>query len=196
MDPKKKKTLLAAGVAFVALAGLTAGAVQADGRWSGRDGHHFRGHHHHMMGGKMGMMGMMGHLSDLADADKDGKLTQQEIDAAIDERFAKYDADGDGKLSLDEFENLLREIMRPMTVRAFQRLDPDGDAAITREELGKPVAGIVERLDRDGDGALSRGDRSRGHGWSRDGDRSERMKRYEHMKKKGEERRERSETND
>jgi len=104
---------------------------------------------------------MMGLMFEEADADKDGKLTQAEIDAYRDARFTRYDANSDGKLSLDEFEGLLQEITKPMTVRAFQMHDPDGDAAITKEEFDRPTAGLVERLDRDDDGALSRDDRSR-----------------------------------
>ncbi|MGE0232230.1 MAG: EF-hand domain-containing protein [Flavobacteriaceae bacterium] len=173
----KKKTLLIAGVAAIALTGITAGAVQADGRWHERDG--FRGERHGMMGGHdmMGGPGMMGGRGDLirrlaedADTDKDGKLTQAEIDAAQNARFEKYDADKDGKLNLDEFQNLLTEVMRPMTVRAFQRMDPDGDAAITKDEFDKPLSNIVERMDRNDDGALSRDDRPSRHGWNRDND--------------------------
>ena len=105
MDPRKK-TLLIAGVAAIALTGITAGAVQADSRW------HERGGRHEMMGGPgmMGGHGMMGggrdiirHLADEADADEDGKLTQAEIDAAQTARFEKFDADKDGKVSKAEF---------------------------------------------------------------------------------------------
>lgn len=134
------------------------------------------GPHHGMMGGRrgsgphgFGMHGdMMRHLFELADADKDGKLTQEEIDQALADRFARYDADKDGKLSIEEFDNLFREITRPMMVRAFQRLDPDGDGGISADELGRFTRDLVRRLDRTGDGVLTlegRRDRSGWHRW-------------------------------
>jgi hypothetical protein len=167
---KKGKLILGGTVAGLIGAVAIAGAVQAD---SGRRGHgwgHHGGGYHMGMGGPGGRSGMMRHMADLADADKDGKVTQAEIDKARDDRFAKYDANGDGKLTLDEFENLMREITRPMTVRAFQRLDPNGDAVITVEELSVTTANIVERMDRNNDGALSLEDRGRRHWQGRDGD--------------------------
>ena len=179
---KKGKILLGTTLAGLIGAVALAGAVHADSERHGRGyGPGFDGGHHmgmpghmgggHMGGGHMGPRGeMMRQMFDLADADKDGKVTQAEIDKARDERFAKYDANKDGKLNLEEFEGLLREITRPMTVRAFQHLDPDGDAAITAEELARPTAGIVSRMDRNGDGALSEDGRGRHHWWDRDDD--------------------------
>ena len=139
------------------------------------DGYGPRGGDHmwggeHMWGGRPGPRGafgasagprgmIMGNMFEQADADKDGKLTQAEIDTYRDAQFARYDTNSDGKLTLDEFEGLLQEITKPLAVRAFQMHDPDGDAAITKDEFDRPTAGLVERLDRDGDGALSRNDR-------------------------------------
>lgn len=165
---RNSKLLLIAGAAAVGLAGLTAGVVHADGR--GGYGWHRPGPDRGPMMGHHGMHGssMMTEFFKEADADKDGKLTQAEIDKARADRFAKFDANGDGKLSLDEFDNLLREVTRPMTVRAFQRLDPDGDAGITLEEYTEPFARMVERMDRDDDGALSIQDRHSRHHWRHD----------------------------
>ncbi|MEM7424680.1 MAG: EF-hand domain-containing protein [Pseudomonadota bacterium] len=97
------------------------------------------------------------------DENKDGKVTQAEIDGNRKARHAKYDADGDGKLSLEEFKGLWLEAYRRKMVRSFQRLDEDGDASVTLEEYVEPLAKLVERRDRDGDGALSRADRKRWH---------------------------------
>lgn len=158
---KKGKLILGGTVAGLIGAVAIAGAVQADSGRRGSGWGHHGGGYHMGMGGYGDRGGMMRHMFDLADADKDGKVTQAEIDKARDDRFAKYDANSDGKLTLDEFENLLREITRPMTVRAFQRLDPNGDAVITVEELSVRTDNIVERMDRNNDGALSLEDRGR-----------------------------------
>ncbi len=144
----KTKTLTAIAVAAAlggtALAGVT-----------------YAGHRGHGMGfldkGQLGVSAM--EMFDAIDANGDGKLTQAEIDKALDDRHAAHDADGDGNLSLEEFAGLWHETTRPLTVRAFQMLDTDGDAIVTRAEFDRPLAGIVERLDRDRDGGLSMRDR-------------------------------------
>ncbi len=93
------------------------------------------------------------------DSDKDGKLTQAELDASRKALVQKYDTDKDGKLSLSEFEALWLDVRRRSMVRGFQYIDEDGDALITVEEFLKPYANAVEKRDRDGDGAISRDDR-------------------------------------
>jgi hypothetical protein len=116
---------------------------------------------HGPMGGMMGPM-VVKRVFQLADTDKDGKLTQEEIDAARTARFEAHDTNGDGKLTLDEFQGLFAEVTEPATVRVFQFLDPDGDAAITKDEFDRPSDRIVQKFDRNGDGVLSPADRGYG----------------------------------
>ena len=111
------------------------------------------------------------------DADRDGKITQGEIDAVVNARFARFDADANGRLSLTEFEALWADITRPVAVRAFQFLDPDGDAGLAKAEIDERFGRLVQRFDRNGDGVLSPEDRGRfgGRGHERgDGDRRDR----------------------
>ena len=146
-------------------------------------GHHgkhkgqYQGKHkskHHGCGKKHGMRahgGGSGHgagwrggkrvdrLLERFDANKDGELTQSELDASRTELVEKYDTDKDGKLSLSEFERLWLDVKRRRMVRGFQYIDEDGDALITVEEFLKPYSDTVERMDRDGDGSISRDDR-------------------------------------
>ena len=92
------------------------------------------------------------------DADRDGTLTQAEIDKARNDRnaaLAAHDANGDGNLDLEEHAHLWRETMRPATARAFQRLDTDGGAVISGSEYEQPLGGFVQRLDRNADASLS-----------------------------------------
>lgn len=87
-------------------------------------------------------------MFDVVDSDRDGRLSEAELDKAREDRnaaLAAHDADGDGKLGLEEFARLWSETTRPLTVRAFQRLDTDGDAVISRAEYERPLQGIAER---------------------------------------------------
>ena len=122
----------------------------------GRDGpRHHRGGMDR--GGPLVAFGPMGAaaLFEEADADADGSLTQEEVDAFLAARLAAADANGDGALALDEFEPIFNERMRPRMVDAFQALDADGSGAITSEEVDDRFGRVVARMDRDGDGALS-----------------------------------------
>lgn len=101
------------------------------------------------------------------DTDKDGKLTQKEINDAREALVAKHDADKNGELSLTEFQNLWLEVRHKRMVRAFQRLDEDGSAGVTTAEFLEPFANVVERRDRNGDGVLDKEDRKRRGGWGR-----------------------------
>jgi len=146
----KTKTLTA-----MAIAAVLGGTALAGASYAGhRDGGHGMGF---LDQGQLAVSAM--EMFQAVDADGDGKLTQAEIDKALNDRHAVHDADGDGNLSLEEFAGLWHETTRPLTVRAFQMLDTDGDAIVTRAEFDRPLADIVQQLDRDGDGSLSMKDR-------------------------------------
>lgn len=174
---KTSTSLLIAAGAIIAVVGVGSAVNAESGRGDAKCGDHARemrgpGHDGAMRGpmrGPMGgpMQGMMGEVVikrffETADTDKDGKLSEQEIETARNERFESNDTNGDGKLTLVEFEALFRDITQPVTVRVFQFLDPDGDAMISKEEFDRPTSRFVEHLDRDGDGMLSPGDRRGG----------------------------------
>ncbi len=167
------KIAVAAGIAGLVSAGALAITANAhpDGRGYGGHGYHGGwgkhggwGHHRGWRkryggwskhyGGRYGKR-----LLKRYDANKDGKITQEEIDTNRTDWHKKFDTDGDGKLTIKEFEALWVEAMRRRMVRMYQRLDEDGNAAITLEEYVEPMARFVERHDRNGDGALSREDR-------------------------------------
>lgn len=93
------------------------------------------------------------------DTDRNGRLTQAEIDGAVGGRYARFDTDKNGALSLEEFTGLFAEFTRPVTVRAFQMLDADGDASLARAEADDRFGRVVQRFDRNDDGALSPEDR-------------------------------------
>ncbi|MEO1274663.1 MAG: calcium-binding protein [Pseudomonadota bacterium] len=89
------------------------------------------------------------------DADGDGSITQDEVNATRAERLAEFDADGNGALSIEEFEALWLDAMRERMVDRFQAHDDDGDGAVTVEEFSEEFSRLVARRDRTGDGVLS-----------------------------------------
>jgi len=144
----KKSMLLIAGAAglvgFTTLAGL---AVADQDDWRGR------GHDRRIM-----WQGLI----ERYDTNKDGKITQDEIDNNRQAWYAEFDVDKDGKLSLAEFEKLWLKARHRMMVREFQFFDADGDGSVTILEYKGPLEDLVVERDRNNDGVLSRDDRQRG----------------------------------
>ncbi len=161
---KKTKLLVAGGTAGLLALGGIAGLANADmggGMGHGMGRMHGMGH---------GMMAR--HMMERYDANKDGKLTQDEIDQNRTQWHGEFDADKNATLSLDEFRNLWLKARNEQMVREFQRFDRDGNGQVTLDEYKTPLANLVANRDRNGDGALSREDRRergergrhRGHG--------------------------------
>ncbi|MCV3273077.1 EF-hand domain-containing protein [Roseobacter sinensis] len=134
--------------------GASAGAAEArmtQAEYRGaHDSKRKRGHRGGMRGGEM-----LRDVFDAADADGDGAVTPEEIEAYRTALVTEVDASGDGALSIEEFDTLYRSLTRSRMVDAFQRLDANGDGQIAPEEMDRRVARLVERLDRDGDGILT-----------------------------------------
>ena len=139
---RKTRTLMGMGVAAVLGGTVLAGASYADGD------ERFDNHGEHGMG-----------LVAAIDADRDGTLTQGEIDKARTDRnaaLAAHDSNDDSSLTLSEFAHLWRQTMRSATVGALQRLDTDGEAVISRTEYEQPLGDFVQRLDRNAAGSDQR----------------------------------------
>ena len=111
------------------------------------------------------------------DTDKNGSITQDEINAFRAAKVGAADTTKDGALSLDEFGVAYNELMRSKMVDAFQTFDDDGNGSITAAELDLRFGDVVAKMDRNGDGVLSKADRpdrdgkgGKGHGKHRGGD--------------------------
>ena len=96
------------------------------------------------------------------DADGDGSVTQEEVEAGRTRRFAEADADGDGALSPTELlameEAIREEIRLARATQVVTRMDDNGDGLLQAEELAArspQVAPIFDRLDTDNDGAIT-----------------------------------------
>lgn len=161
-------TAVTAGTAIAASQDVPADAMNNTPLASGQivkadyRGHGGRGHGY--SSGERGGSNMMQQLFTQIDANGDGSITQEEVDAFRADKVSAADTNGDGALSIEEFDTIYRELTRSRMVRAFQSLDPDGDGVISNKEMDSRFGAIVKRMDRDGDGALSVEDRSRRDG--------------------------------
>jgi EF hand domain-containing protein len=146
---RKTKIWLAAGASALVAVAAIAGVAQAD-----------RDHRHGMHGMRGGVMEMM----ERYDANKDGSLSQEEIDTNRTQWHAEFDKDKTADLSLTEFEALWLKARRDMLVREFQGFDRDGDGKLTLDEYKAPLNMLVARMDQNGDGVLNKDDRMRRRG--------------------------------
>lgn len=89
------------------------------------------------------------------DANKDGRLTLEELDADREQQFARFDQDGDGRLSAAEYQALWLDAARERLARQFRADDRDHDGSVTVDELKQRSAELVRRRDLDKDGALT-----------------------------------------
>lgn len=165
----RTRILLGAGTAALLTLGSLAGLARADmpGGPGPGPGCSMGGFHRLVPRGMMGQQ-----LMERYDTNKDGVVTQAEIDQNRQQWLAEFDTDKDGMLSLEEFKMLWLKAHNEMMVRDFQFLDRDGNGRVTLEEYKEPTANIVADLDRNGDGSIGRDDRpgpGEGPGWRHGG---------------------------
>lgn len=111
------------------------------------------------------------------DADGNGAVSLEEMQAAGANRFARADADGDGALSRDELLAQHQARAEARVDRMLERADADGDGLLTQAEMEEAREGrrgqgrghghgrggrggpnperIFERMDADNDGAVT-----------------------------------------
>ncbi len=145
---KKTKIALAASAVGLLAVGAIAGIANASMGW------------HHGGGSGYGMMQM----TERYDENKDGKISQIEIDTNRTTRFGEFDADKNSTISLEEFKGLWLKANLERMVREFQDFDKDGSAQMTLDEYKAPMAGMVASMDQNNDGMLSMDDHMAKHG--------------------------------
>ena len=92
------------------------------------------------------------------DADGNGELTQAELQARGQERFAAADANGDGFLTQEELQARVGERASKRIERMIERRDANADGQLSLEEMSPDEDRIAERFaraDKDGNGTIS-----------------------------------------
>ena len=97
-----------------------------------------------------------GKMFDKLDANSDGKITQEEVAAAKEVRFAKVDADGDGFVTQEEMTAHMMARHEERMKKMFERQDGDGDGKLAVSEFGGHGEKMFEMMDADGDGAVTK----------------------------------------
>ncbi len=118
------------------------------------------------MGGYMGHMGHMGPMGGpafdftAADANKDGKVSQEEFTAARTAAVAAIDADKDGLISADELAAMHIKAMEAQikahAAQMVKDLDANGDGKLSAAEFATPPvpADAFTRADTNKDGVI------------------------------------------
>lgn len=91
------------------------------------------------------------------DADNNGEITKEEMQAHRKARFAKADADGDGKLSLEEMQAQAQERAKARAGKMMERHDANNDGFLSEDEMPKPrkAGKFFDRMDADDNGSIS-----------------------------------------
>jgi len=90
-----------------------------------------------------------------ADADRNGKVTAEEIAPLAGKRFARLDGDKNGSVSAAEIDAALKLALERRRDRILAKLDADKDGMITRAELDRSIETMVAAADGDRDGGVS-----------------------------------------
>lgn len=120
---------------------------------------------------------MRGEMFEKIDANKDGKVTLAEANAAEKARFTAIDANKDGRLTTEELQahRASKHGDKPVNperankhkehgAKFFAKLDANGDGAIDATESAAKAEKMFARMDDNSDGVVTKDEIGRGRG--------------------------------
>ena len=94
-------------------------------------------------------------LFERLDANRDGKITNEEMVVLTSQRFTRIDVDNDGNITAVELQAKMKTNAEKRSKRVMKRADSNGDGMITREEFLAQAEKRFARVDTDKNGAIS-----------------------------------------
>ncbi len=135
------KTTMKLALAFTTLASLAGVAYAENGPGDDKPGH---------AGWGLGMMSL-----EKMDADKTGDVTFEEFKKAAGDRFVLADANKDGKVTVEEMAIAIEKMRaQRMAEYLIKRFDIDGDGSLTEVEVSTNQQEVYALLDKNNDGKL------------------------------------------
>ncbi|WP_372571404.1 EF-hand domain-containing protein [Ruegeria jejuensis] len=94
---------------------------------------------------------------EVLDADGDGQVTIEEVQAWQEQRFTSVDTDGSGTLSLEELQAAGQTRANEKAAKMLERRDANGDGQLSQDEMPKrrDPSRMFDRMDANDDGSIS-----------------------------------------
>lgn len=89
-----------------------------------------------------------------ADANGDGNLTKQELEAQLSAQFGRMDRNGDGSVNMKDAPRLARQKYQEKVGPVIARADTNGDNAMSYDEFSSGPLARFSALDEDGSGSI------------------------------------------
>ncbi|MBF0603224.1 MAG: EF-hand domain-containing protein [Nitrospirae bacterium] len=99
------------------------------------------------------------------DANRDGKVTRDEVRAIRSDHFVTADRNGDGTLTVDEYSALPHQGAMMGRGRMLARLDADHDGRLSKTEFANFVPPRLAAMGLGENGVVSSSDTWMRHGW-------------------------------
>jgi Ca2+-binding EF-hand superfamily protein len=88
------------------------------------------------------------------DANKDGRISLDEIKPRMEKRLALADGDGDKQITAAEIDSMLQKRLERRRSRIMELLDGNRDGAITQAEFDHVVEDMFDKADVDNNGGV------------------------------------------